>query len=184
MPFSTSIQDELQQRRPFRTRREELFIALLRSAAVVRRPVSKVVEEHQLSLAQYNVLRILRGAGADGLPTLAIRERLIEEAAGITRLIDKLEKAGFVSRDRRSSTDRRQVVCRITTEGMALLASMDAVVTSATHDVLALLDEERIASLLALLDDVRAGVREGPGAHAPPASAPPTAGPVPTPPPA
>ena len=163
-PFP-SIQDELQQRRPFRSKREELFIALLRSAAVVRRPVSKVVEEHHLSLAQYNVLRILRGAGADGLATLAIRERMIEEAAGITRLIDKLEAAGFVSRDRRNATDRRQVVCRITTEGMSLLASLDSVVASATHDVLALLDDERIVALLALLDEVRAGAHLNSSAH-------------------
>ncbi len=120
-----SIQEELQQRRPFRSKREEVFLALLRSAAVIRRPVSKVVEEHQLSLAQYNVLRILRGAGDAGLPTLAIRERMIEEAAGITRLIDKLEGAGLVVRDRGASADRRQVFCRITPAGLALLAAID-----------------------------------------------------------
>ena len=67
-----SIQEELQQRRPFQSKRQEVFLALLRTAAVVKRPVAKVVEAHDLSLAQYNVLRILRGAGDEGLPTLTM----------------------------------------------------------------------------------------------------------------
>jgi MarR family transcriptional regulator, organic hydroperoxide resistance regulator len=156
-PRRLSIQEELQQRRPFRSKREEVFLALLRSAAVVRRPVSKVVEEHHLSLAQYNVLRILRGAGDAGLPTLAIRERMIEEAAGITRLIDKLEGAGLVARDRGASADRRQVFCRITAAGLTLLATIDPQVAASTDDVLTQLDDAHLDALLALLDEVRAG---------------------------
>lgn len=155
-----TIQEELQQTRPFRSRREELFLALLRSAAVARRPVTKVVEEHGISLAQYNVLRILRGAGEGGLPTLAIRERMIEEAAGITRLIDKLEGAGLVSRERGASSDRRQVYCCITALGRALLDRMDPDVAVATESVLEALDDAQLTTLLALLDDVRAGVHQ------------------------
>lgn len=155
-----SIQEELQQNRPFRSQREELFLSLLRSAAVVRRPVARVVEEHGLSLAQYNVLRILRGAGAPGLPTLAIRERMIEEAAGITRLIDKLEGAGLVSRDRGATADRRQVYCCITSLGLALLERVDPEVAVATEAVLAPLGDARLETLLALLDEVRAGAHQ------------------------
>lgn len=152
-----TILEELQQTRPFRSRREELFLAILRSAAVVRRPVAKVVEEHGVSLAQYNVLRILRGAGDMGLPTLAIRERMIEEAAGITRLIDKLEGAGLVARERGASADRRQVYCCITQLGLELLGRVDPGVAEATDSVLAPLDDAQLTTLLALLDDVRAG---------------------------
>lgn len=159
-----SIQEELQQNRPFRSPREELFLALLRSAAVVRRPVAKAVEAHGLSLAQYNVLRILRGAGAPGLPTLAIRERMIEEAAGITRLIDKLEGAALVSRDRGASADRRQVYCCITSLGLALLERVDPDVAVATEAVLTPLGDARLGTLLALLDEVRAGAHELSGA--------------------
>lgn len=151
------IQEELQQRRPFRSRREEVFLALLRTAAVVKRPVVKVVEEHRLSLAQYNVLRILRGAGDGGLPTLAIRERMIEEAAGITRLIDKLEVARLVRRDRGASSDRRQVYCVITDRGLALLATLDPLVTAADDEALAMLDDRDLDRLLALLDAIRCG---------------------------
>ncbi len=155
-----TIQEELQQTRPFRSRREELFLAILRTAAVVRRPVTKVVEEHGISLAQYNVLRILRGAGEGGLPTLAIRERMIEEAAGITRLIDKLEGAGYVSRERGASSDRRQVYCCITALGQSLLAGMDAAVAVATESVLEPLDDAQLTTLLGLLDEVRAGAHQ------------------------
>lgn len=155
-----TIQQELQQTRPFRSRREELFLAILRSAAVVRRPVTRVVEAHGISLAQYNVLRILRGAGEGGLPTLAIRERMIEEAAGITRLIDKLEAAGLVSRERGASSDRRQVYCCITSLGRSLLSSMDPDVAVATESVLEPLDDAQLTTLLALLDEVRAGAHQ------------------------
>jgi len=154
-----SIQEELQQRRPFQTKREEVFLALLRTAAVVKRPVARVVEERELSLAQYNVLRILRGAGDDGLPTLTIRERMIEEAAGITRLIDKLEGAGLVVRDRAASADRRQVFCRVTEAGLRLLSELDPLVTAADDRALAELDESRLDELLALLEEVRASAR-------------------------
>lgn len=154
-----SIQEELQQRRPFQSKREEVLLALMRTAAVVKRPVAKVVEGHGLSLAQYNVLRILRGAGDEGLPTLTIRERMIEEAAGITRLIDKLEAAALVRRDRGASSDRRQVFCRITEKGLAVLAELDPAVTSADEHTLALLDDARLDELLRVLEEVRASAR-------------------------
>lgn len=158
-PRRLTIQEELQQRRPFQTKREEVFLALLRTAAVVKRPVSRVVEERDLSLAQYNVLRILRGAGDEGLPTLSIRERMIEEAAGITRLIDKLEGAGLVVRDRTASSDRRQVYCRITDAGLRLLADLDPVVTAADDLALAHVSDHRLDELLVLLEEVRASAR-------------------------
>lgn len=154
-----SIQEELQQRRPFQSKREEVLLALMRTAAVVKRPVAKVVEAHGLSLAQYNVLRILRGAGAEGLPTLTIRERMIEEAAGITRLIDKLEAAELVRRDRGASSDRRQVFCCITEKGLELLATLDPPVTAADDQTLALLDDARLDELLRVLEEVRESAR-------------------------
>ncbi len=159
----STIQDELKQRRPFRSKREELFLALLRTAAVVKRPVSKVMEDGGVSLAQYNVLRILRGAGETGLPTLAIRERMIEEAAGITRLIDKLEAAGFVRRDRTNLADRRQVYCQVTDEGLALLTRLDPGVLDAIEGALGMLDEPAMATLLELMDEVRAHGATGDG---------------------
>jgi DNA-binding MarR family transcriptional regulator len=149
------IQQELVQRRPFASPQHEAFLALLRTASVLRRGPTKVAEDHRISLPQYNVLRILRGAGSEGLATLLIRERLVEEAAGITRLLDKLEKAGLVRRDRSSATDRRKVICHITSEGLALLDVVDPPLIRAVDDSLASLDRDELAQLMALLDRAR-----------------------------
>lgn len=124
MPTPTSLQEELRQSKPFESLASELVVALLRTASTLRRAIAQRVEPHGISPAQYNVLRILRGAGTDGLPTLSVRERLIEEAPGITRLIDKLEVAGLVRRVR-AGEDRRVVHCCITDRGLALLAAID-----------------------------------------------------------
>lgn len=158
MPHKGTILQELKQKKPFHSRYQEALLALMRTVAVAKRPVVKVVETTGISLAQYNVLRILRGAGPEGLPTLAIRERMVEEAAGITRLIDKLEAAGYVIRER-STPDRRLVLCRITQQGLDLLASVDDQVTEADKAVLKVLDDEELDELIALLDKVRAGKR-------------------------
>lgn len=119
-----SVAEELKQTRPFATSEEEAIVSVLRSAAVLRRVFGQRIDPCGISLAQYNVLRILRGAGAEGLPTLAVRDRLVEEAPGITRLIDKLESARLVRRDR-TGQDRRTVRCQITPTGLALLEQAD-----------------------------------------------------------
>lgn len=155
----STIQEELKQRRPFQSPREEAFVALLRTASVVRRPIGRVIEARGISMAQYNVLRILRGAGIEGLPTLTIRERMIEEAAGITRLIDKLEGAGLVFRDRTISPDRRQVYCRITESGLALLQELDHPVEDVADFALSSLTDEQLATFCELLDTLRGAHR-------------------------
>lgn len=150
-----SLQAEIQQGRPFRSPGHEGVVALLRTTAVVRRSLARVVEGAGITLAQYNVLRILRGAGPEGLPTLAIRDRLIEEAPGITRLLDKLERAGLVRRDR-CTPDRRQVICRITDRGLAMLAELDAPVDAVDDQAFAALEPEALRELVRLLERVRA----------------------------
>jgi DNA-binding MarR family transcriptional regulator len=117
-----------------------------------------VVEPSGITVQQYNVLRILRGAGGAGLPTLAIRDRMIEEAAGITRLLDKLESAGHVVRER-STPDRRQVVCQITPAGLVLLAALDAPMEAMTESAFSTLDDAEKASLAELLGAVRVACR-------------------------
>ena len=94
------IQDEIQQRQPFRSRGQEGLLSLLRTADQLKRHVASVVEPCGLTLQQFNVLRILRGAGGRGLPTLDIAERMIEQAPGITRLLDRLERKALVRRER------------------------------------------------------------------------------------
>ena len=159
MPSKTSaLREELKQTRPFHSPAHEALLSVVRTAAVVQRLMAQVVEPSGITLQQYNVLRILRGAGGAGLPTLAIRDRMIEEAAGITRLLDKLAAAGFVLRER-STPDRRQVLCQITPSGLALLSTLDAPIDATTDAAFATLDEAESATLIDLLAAVRAACR-------------------------
>lgn len=151
-----SLAEEIKQTRPFRSDAQEATIALLRTASVVSRRFARVVEPYSLSLAQYNVLRILRGAGPEGLPTLAIRDRMIDEGSTVTRLLDKLEQAGLVTRDR-SRPDRRQVLCQITPAGDALLAKLDPEVDEADKAAMSVLDRDSLRTLIDLLGAIRNG---------------------------
>ena len=146
---------EIRQTRPFRSRRQEAFLGLLRTTDVVKRLVTRVFQPVGVTRQQYNVLRILRGAGDDGLPTLAIAERMVECSPGVTRLVDRLVAKGWVSRER-CPDDRRQVICRITPSGLELLAGLDDPVERATRESLAGLDDDEIERLIDLLDRIRA----------------------------
>jgi DNA-binding MarR family transcriptional regulator len=154
MQNSSTLRDELKQNKPFHSSAHEAVLSILRTAALVQRHISQVVEASGVTIQQYNVLRILRGAGDAGLPTLAIRDRMIEEAAGITRLLDKLERAGYAVRER-STPDRRQVLCQITPAGLELLAKLDEPVDAVNAVALAKLSEEQQRLLVALLASVR-----------------------------
>lgn len=151
-----SVQEEIVQARPFHSIGAEVVVGVLRTAAVIERYFNQVVTQRGITIQQYNVLRILRGAGAEGLPTLTIRDRMVHEAPGITRLIDKLEKAGLVRRER-GVPDRRVVFCYITEAGLALLDELDEPVNAADDAAVAMLSPDEQRQLVGLLDSVRAG---------------------------
>lgn len=158
MEEMSQLQREIRQGKPFRSRGQEVVVALLRTADLVRRAVSQAVETHDITLQQYNVLRILRGAGQQGLPTLEIAERMIEHAPGVTRLLDRLEAKGLVRRER-CREDRRQVLCWLTPAGLELVERLDEPVDKADVEAVAQLTPEDQEKLLRLLDAVRAGNR-------------------------
>ena len=108
-----SLQKAIRQQRPFESAGQEIVLGLMRTTDVIRRLFHEVYEPHGITSQQYNVLRILRGALPNGLPTLVIRKRMVERTPGVTRLIDRLEARGWVERETPKS-DRRQVICRIT----------------------------------------------------------------------
>ncbi|HEY0511585.1 MAG TPA: MarR family transcriptional regulator [Thermoanaerobaculia bacterium] len=150
------LQREIRQGKPFRSRGQEVVVALLRTADLVRRAVSRAVEPHDITLQQYNVLRILRGAGEQGLPTLEIADRMIEHAPGVTRLLDRLEAKALVRRER-CRQDRRQVLCWLTPAGTALVETLDEPVDHADIEAVAMLSPEEQDHLLHMLDAIRTG---------------------------
>ena len=150
-----SLEAEIGQTRPFRSLRQAAVAGLLRTAGVVSREFERVVRAEDLSFAQYNVLRILRGAGAAGLPTMDIRDRMLEPAAGITRLLDKLEAAGHVQRER-PAANRREVRVHATALGLDLLRRLDSAMDRADEEALAALTPGELRQLMTLLDRVRA----------------------------
>jgi DNA-binding MarR family transcriptional regulator len=150
-----TIRDEIQQTRPFADTAEEAVVTLVATADRVRDGLSQVADRHGITLQQYNVLRILRGAGAAGLPTLDIAARMIDKSPGITRLLDRLEARRLVRRAR-CPQDRRQVLCHATAEATRLLAELDAPMAEGARKLLAPLGRARTLSLIGLLDEIRA----------------------------
>lgn len=149
------VQDEIRQTRPFHSKSQEAFLALLRTADMARHRFTTLFETEGITFQQYNVLRILRGAGGKGLPTLEIGERMIERTPGVTRIVDRLERKGWVSRDR-GRQDRRRVWCRITPEGLALLSRLDEPVAGTDDETFRGLSDDELQSLIAVLDGIRA----------------------------
>jgi MarR family transcriptional regulator, organic hydroperoxide resistance regulator len=138
----------------FRSREQQATLGLLRTSDALKRSLAQVVEPYGITPQQYNVLRILRGAGPDGLPTLTIGERMIEQTPGVTRLVDRLELKGLVARTP-CPTDRRRVFCRITSVGLELLSELDEPVNRWDTQSVSVLAPSELDSLITLLDRVR-----------------------------
>lgn len=145
--------DENRPRRPFRSKGQEAGIALLRTAHLLRRRFEREVQQDGISLSQYNVLRILRGAPGP-LPTMEIAERLIEETPGITRLVNSLEQKGLIRREQWPG-DRRQMLCQIAPAGLQLLGRLDGRMDALDDAVTGPLSEYHVEQLLDYLSIVR-----------------------------
>ena len=130
------------------------YVTLLSTADKVRNLFETICAPFDITSQQYNVLRILRGAEPEGLPTLTIAERMIERTPGITRMIDRLEAKGLVEREVRPH-DRRCVYCRITTKGLNLLKLLDEPVEEFNHSAFHALSEAELKQLIALLVKTR-----------------------------
>jgi DNA-binding MarR family transcriptional regulator len=127
LTMSSRLQHELQQSRPFSTPAEEASLALLRTASRLDRLLLQKLRPYKLTPPQYNLLRILRGAGSKGLACGQLSDRMISLDPDVTRLLDRLEKRGLISRQR-GQKDRRVVTTKITDEGAKLIAPIDDVV--------------------------------------------------------
>jgi MarR family transcriptional regulator, organic hydroperoxide resistance regulator len=148
------LQDEIKQRRPFGSLEEEAYLSLQRTADALARRAAEVLKPSGLSATQYNVLRILRGAGDEGLACREIGNRMITHDPDITRLLDRLEGRGFIVRAR-SEKDRRVITTRITAEGRDTLRRLDPLVTRMPQDLMGRLDKKSLRALTGLLDRLR-----------------------------
>ena len=104
---------------------DRIFVALLKAADVLGQEVEKWLKSEGLTSAQYNVLRILRGAEPDGLPCRGIGDAMISRDPDITRLLDRMENQELITRERQTD-DRRVVKTRVTAKGLGLLKNLDA----------------------------------------------------------
>src|SRR5262249_18450840 len=134
---------EPKAKKPIRTLHRDGALAITRTADLLGRVLSRVIEPHGISKQQFNVLRILRGARPERLPTLTIAERMVEQTPGITRLLDRLERKGLVLRHRCPS-DRRQVLCEITPRGLGLLEQLEEPFARTEREMMAVLTDDEL----------------------------------------
>src|SRR5947209_2041033 len=142
------------KKRPRQPRARTAYSTLLSTADKVRTFFETVCAPFRITGQQYNVLRILRGAEPEGLPTLTIAERMIERTPGITRMIDRLEAKGLVAREVRPH-DRRCVYCRVTKKGLSLLKLLDDPVEEFNRSAFRALSKAELKQFVGLLEKTR-----------------------------
>jgi DNA-binding MarR family transcriptional regulator len=155
--MSTRLQDEIQQTLPFQSLEQEAFLSLGRTWAVLEHAFAEALKPYGITGTQYNVLRILRGAGETGLCRAEVMERMIAKVPDATRLLDRMEAVGLIERER-DTADRRFVTTRITEDRLRLLGELDEPVQALHRQHFGALDEAELATLIELLGRVRAAV--------------------------
>jgi DNA-binding MarR family transcriptional regulator len=149
------LQKELKQQKPFVSLEQEVALNIQRTAGALRDGIAEVLRPFDLSGPQYNILRILRGAQEEeGLPCSEIGERLVSKDPDVTRLLDRLEKRGLVTRGR-SLTDRRVVNARITKKGHELVDQLDGPITNIHASQLGHMKRKDLRTLVDLLEQAR-----------------------------
>ena len=148
------LKDEIKKRGPFESLEQEVLLNLLRTADALGRDFEAVFKPAGISMTQYNVLRILRGAGEDGLACGEIGDRMITRDPDMTRLLDRLESRGLITRVR-EATDRRVVKTRITKDGLSLLSKLDDPISATHQKQMEHMDERKLQTLLKLLEEAR-----------------------------
>jgi len=144
------------QKRRLGSREEAAFLELLRTCDLLTRGVAQLLKTEDLSTTQYNVLRILRGS-PEGLPCGEIASRMITRDPDVTRLLDRMENRGLISRSR-DNKDRRTVIAWITPEGLKLLTRLDEPIQEVHRKQLGHLGSHRLSALTELLSVARAQV--------------------------
>ena len=152
--MKANLRVEIKQQKPFDSLEQEVHLNLERTAAVLTHAFAEALKPYDITPTQYNVLRILRGAGPDGLCRNDVRDRMVSQVPDVTRLMDRLEDQLLIERER-SATDRRQVASRITTKGLDLLETLDGPVVEIHRRQLGHMSQEQLRALADLLELAR-----------------------------
>jgi DNA-binding MarR family transcriptional regulator len=150
-----TLRDELNMSKPFKSVEEEALLSIARTAAVLEHGGAEALKPFKLTTTQYNVLRILRGAGDPGLCRNEVGQKLVTKVPDVTRLLDRMEAAGLIVRQR-GGEDRRFVATRITEKGLKLLDKIDRELPAIHGRLLGHVGQKRLRELIALLEEVRA----------------------------
>ena len=153
--MDSGLQAEIKQGKPFGSAEEEAYLNVLRSAAVLEHAFAEAAKPFGITATQYNALRILRGAGGEGLCRRELRDRMIRPVPDTTRLLDRMEQSGWVTRCREGQ-DRRFVTAQITEAGLDLLDRMDQPLAETHRRQLGHLSATELRNLSALLVKARA----------------------------
>jgi DNA-binding MarR family transcriptional regulator len=145
---------ELKQTRPFALREEEATLNIARTHEFLQQRLSEFLKQFQLTPTQYNMLRILRGAGPEGITCSQATERMLSPDPDVTRLLDRMEARHLILRER-SQQDRRVVITRLTAEGLNLANQIDAPLADFHRHNMGRLDEQKLADLIDTLESLR-----------------------------
>jgi DNA-binding MarR family transcriptional regulator len=149
---------EMKLTEPFFNRKEEVSVSIQLSAEMLKLTVIETLKSASLTPSQYNVLRVLRGAGSTGASVREIGESMINKDSDITRLLDRLEARKLILRERQLD-DRRVVKAYITDAGRAVLATLDQPIDECHERQLGHLNEKQLSDLSSLLETVRNNTR-------------------------
>ena len=152
------LRAEIKQTKPFPRRSAEALLSILRTAAIIEHHMGEALKPHGITTTQYNVLRILRGAGADGLCGREIGERMVSHVPDVSRLLDRMEDLGFIRRVR-DPDDRRHVTARITPKGLAMIEEATPSLELVERTVSAGWIASGWTRVIDVLEDVRAAAR-------------------------
>lgn len=152
--MTTDLQTELKQKKPFPRIGAEALVSILRTAAVLDHQLTDALKPFGITHTQYNVLRILRGAGAAGLCGREVAERMVSPVPDVSRLLDRMEDTDLISRER-DSEDRRHVTARISRKGLALLDETTPRLEAVERARFGQLPAGRLQQLLEVLAAVR-----------------------------
>lgn len=152
--MTVTLRQELRQIKPFTSVQQEAQLNIVRTANLLMDAFNCMLRPHGITATQYNVLRILRGAGPSGLCRNEVRDRLLTRMPDATRLLDRMEEAGLVTRAR-DEVDRRLMTTALTAKGRELVDSLDDVVEARDQQDLGHLTTEQLRHLIELLTLVR-----------------------------